>query len=80
MQSICRQLKYQDRIRSKFGISLEIILNGYKCLTISLSTQILTSAIAPLSFISGSILCEFTMLPEGYTFLFPQVEEMQSSS
>ena len=35
--NICRQLKYhQHRIRSKIGISLEIILNAFKYLIVSL--------------------------------------------
>ena len=34
---ICRQLKYhQHKIRSKTGISLEIILNVFKCFLVSL--------------------------------------------
>ena len=38
---ICRQLKYfQLRIRNKIGILLEIILNAFKCLSASLSTEI----------------------------------------
>ena len=36
-EQICRQLKYQQhRIRSKTGISLEIILNVFKCLIVLL--------------------------------------------
>ena len=39
---ICRQPKYhQLRMKSEICISLEIILNAFKCLTVSLSTQIL---------------------------------------
>ena len=42
---ICKQLKYyQLRIRSEIGNLLEIILNAFKCLTISLSTEILILA------------------------------------
>ena len=33
---IFRQLKYQNKIRSEIGISLEIILIVFKCLTVSL--------------------------------------------
>ena len=59
---ICRQLKYyQLRIRSEIGISLEIILNVFKCLTVSLSIEILILATMPLSFIqlasSVNLLC-----------------------
>ena len=50
---IYRQLNYhQLRIRSEIGISLEIILNAVKCLTVSLSNEILFLAIVLLSFIS----------------------------
>ena len=42
--------------------------------------QILILAIAPLSFISVSILCEFAMLPDVYILLSPQKEELYSSS
>ena len=48
-------------------------------MTVSLSTQILILAIAPLSFISVSILCEFAMLPDVYILLSPQEEEVHSS-
>ena len=77
----CRQLKYyQLRIRSEIGILLEIILNAFKCLTVSLSTEILILAIAPLSFISVSILCELAKLPDVYILLSPQEEEVHPSS
>ena len=67
---IYRQLNcHQHRIRSETGISLEIILNVFKCLAVSLSTQIFILAIAPLSFISVSIFCEFAMLPDVYILL-----------
>ena len=37
-------------------------------------------AIAPLSFISVSILCEFAMLPDVYILLSPKAQEAQPSS
>ena len=78
---ICKQQKYyQLRIRSEVCISLEIILNDFKCLTVSLSTEILILAIAPLSLISVSILCELAMLPDVDIVLSPQEEELYSSS
>ena len=43
---------------------------------VSLSTQILILIIAPLSFISVSILCEYAMLPDVYILLSPQEEEV----
>ena len=58
---------------------LEMILNAFKCLTVSRSTKILFSAIAPLSFISGVILCKLAMLPDVYILLSPQ-EEVHFSS
>ena len=70
----------QLRIRNEVGISLEIILNDFKCLTVSLSTEILILAIVLLSVISVSILCELAMLPDVYIVLSPQEEEMHSSS
>ena len=76
---ICRQLKYQLKI-SEIGISLEIILNTFKRLAVSLSTEILILGIAPLSLISVSILCELAMRPDVYILLFPQEEEVHSSS
>ena len=81
---ICRQLKYhQHRIRSKTGISLEIILNVFKCLIVSLgSTKTLTLATAPLLFLLVGVLsvCEFAMVPGVYILLSPQEEEVHSSS
>ena len=59
---------------------LQMILNAFKCLTVSLSTKILFSAIAPLSFISGVILCKLAMLPDVYILLSPQEEEVHFSS
>ena len=44
----CRQLQYYQLRISEIGISLEIILNTFKCLTVSLSTETLILAIAPL--------------------------------
>ena len=70
----------QLRIRNEVGISLEIILNDFKCLTVSLSTEILILAIVPISVISVSILCELAMLPDVYIVLSPQEEEVHSSS
>ena len=45
----------------------------FHCLTESLSTQILILAIAPLLFISVSVLSEFTILPDVYILPSPQV-------
>ena len=74
---ICRQLKYyQLKIRSETVISLEIILNAFKCLTVSLSTEVLILAIPPLLLISVSILCKLAMLPDVYIVLSPQEEEV----
>ena len=42
--------------------------------------QILIWAIALLSFISVSILCEFAILPDVYILLYPQEEKVVSSS
>ena len=67
-------------MRSKIGISLEIILNDFKCLTVSLSTEILILAIVQVSLILVSILCELAMLPDVYILLSPQEEEVHSSS
>ena len=44
------------------------------------STKILTSAIAPFFFISVGNLCEFFVVPDVYILLFPQEEEVHSSS
>ena len=78
---IYRQPKYhQLRTRSEICILLEIVPHAVKYLTVLLSTQIFISAIAPHLFISVSILCEFAMLPEMYLLLFPQEEEVHSSS
>ena len=78
---ICKQLKYyQLRIRSEIGISLEIILNAFKCLTVSLSIEILANSAILL--ISVNVLCELAMLPDVYFLLLlsPQEEEVHSSS
>ena len=78
---ICRQLKYyQLRIRSEIGISLEIILNAFKRLTVLLSTEILILAMVPVSFISVGSLCELAMLSDVYILLSPQEEEVHTSS
>ena len=78
---ICRQLKYyQLRIRSEIGFSLEIILNAFKCLIVSHSTEILILAIVPLSFISVSIFCKRATLTYVYILLSPQEKEVHSSS
>ena len=47
---------------------------------VSLFTQTLILATAPLSFTSVSILCEFVMLSDVYILLSPQEEEVHSSS
>ena len=68
-QYACKQLKnYQLRI-NEIGVSLEIILNAFKCLTVSLSFEMLILAIALFSFILVSILCELAMLPDVYIVL-----------
>ena len=67
-------------IRGEIGILLEIILNVFKCLTVSLSTEILVLAIVPLSLISVRILGELAMLPDVYILVFHQVEEVHSWS
>ena len=71
---------HQLRIKSEICISLDIILNAFKFLTVSLSTQILTLAIEPLLLISVSILYEFSLLPDVYILLSTQGEEVHSSS
>ena len=71
---IRRQIKYcKLRIRSESGISLEIILNVFKRLTVSLSTEILILAIAPFSFILIGSFCELATLSA-------QEEEVHTSS
>ena len=68
-QYACKQLKnYQLRI-NEIGVSLEIILNAFKCLTVSLSFEMLILAIALFSFILVSILRELAMLPDVYILL-----------
>ena len=67
-------------MRSEITFSLEIILNAFKCLTVSLSTEILISPIAQLPFISVGILCEIDMLLDVYIVLSPQEEEVYYSS
>ena len=67
-------------LRWEIGILLKIILNVIKRSTVSLSTENLILAIAPLSFISVAILCEFAILPDVYILLSPQEEEARSSS
>ena len=54
-------------ITSEIGISLEIILNAFKCLTVSLSTEILILAIAPLSFTGGPQKCPYFSLAKTFT-------------
>ena len=49
-------------------------------MTVSLSTQTLILAVVSLLFISVSVLCEFSMLPDVYIFLSPQEEEVHSST
>ena len=46
---------YKLRIGSEIGILLEFFLNAFKCLTVSISTEIVILAIAPLLFISVGI-------------------------
>ena len=48
---ICRQLKYQHRIRNEIRILLEVTVNAFKYMTVQPHTKILTLAIVPLSFI-----------------------------
>ena len=47
---------------------------------VSLSTEILILANAPIFVISVSILCELDMLPEVYMLLYPREKEVRSSS
>ena len=54
-------------ITIEIGISLEIILNAFKCLTVSLSTEILILAIAPLSFTGGPQKCPYFSLAITFT-------------
>ena len=67
-------------IKSETNILLEIILNAFKCLTVSLPTEILILAIVRVSLILVSILCEFAMLPDVYILLSPQEEVEHVSS
>ena len=62
------------------GISLEINLNTFKCLTASFSTEILILAIAPLSFTSVGSIFELAMLPDVHILQSPQKEEVHPSS
>ena len=48
---------YKLRIGSEIGILLEFFLNAFKYLTVSISTEIVILAIAPLLFISVGIFC-----------------------
>ena len=66
---------YQLTVKSEIGILLEIILNAFKCLTVSLSTETFVLAMVQLLLISVSILCGLAMLPDVYILLFPQEEE-----
>ena len=59
-------------IRSEIGISLEIILNGFKCLTVSLFAEMLILSIVQVSLVG--ILCEHATLPDMYISLSPQEE------
>ena len=63
---------YQVRIKSQTGNSLEIILNSFKYLTVSLYTEIFILAIASLSFTLVGIFCELAMLPDVYSLLTPR--------
>ena len=48
--------------------------------SITCSTKIFTFAIEPLLVILVGALCEFAMVPGVYILLFPQEEEVHSSS
>ena len=52
------------------------ILYVFKYVTVSLSARILILAITLRFFISVSILCEFSMLPDVYILPSPQKEEV----
>ena len=78
---ICRQLKYcRLRIRRQIVVSLEIIVNAFKRLTVSLSTEILILAIAPFSFILIGSFCELAVLPDMYILLSAQEKKVPTSS
>ena len=68
------------RIRSEIGILLEIILNAFKRLTVSLSTEILILSIASLSFISVGSLSELAMLSDVYILQSSQEDKVHPSS
>ena len=63
---------YKLRIGSEIGILLEFFLNAFKYLTVSISTEIVILAIAPLLFISVGIFCELAILPDVYVLVSPQ--------
>ena len=63
---------YKLRIGSEIGILLEFLLNAFKYLTVSISTEIVILAIAPLLFISVGIFCELAILPDVYVLVSPQ--------
>ena len=63
---------YKLRIGSEIGILLEFFLNAFKYLTVSISTEIVILAIAPLLFISVGIFCELAVLPDVYVLVSPQ--------
>ena len=67
---------------AEFGISLEISLNAFKCLIVSLSfTKSLTLVTAPLFLLAGILsVCGFPMVPGVYILLSPQEEEVHTSS
>ena len=60
----------------KFAFYQRIILIAYKYLTVLLRNQILIFAIAPLLFITVSILYDFFMLKDVYISLSPQKGEV----
>ena len=62
---------YKLRIGSEIGILVEFILNAFKRLTVSMSTEIVILAIALLLFISVGILCELAILPDVYVLVSP---------
>ena len=74
---ICRQLKHhQHSARGKTSTSLDIILNVFKCLAVSLVPLkfLLWQMHYFFLFISVDTLCKFTMMLGVYTLLFPQEE------
>ena len=77
---ICRQLEFHQLGWSDILILLEMILSALNVWQYHLPSQILILAVAPLLFISVSILCELAMLPGVYILLSSLEEQMHSSS